>query len=443
VTDWAFAERTAAEQKSAAARRAGLWVTPADAPAERDADQLAEAAMRVMRSPGAVSHAPVSQRVQRSANVIHRKIAFTSKTFINKTSWTAKANGFMGDKSTFAQIKEALDEYHKTPDPVNELFMLRAIDALCTSWLKEHTDDKDKGQRTETQQLQAQLGPEITRLEATMATALPDTDNYLQQRYMGRMQDSRTGGIMKFDFLTNIGLGTADWMKAVAEGGALPGTVRNLPGIDAKNTTLSATKHAHGLTDAEATAIGVYSAQDYRYINPAVANNPGWMKGNLKAKDLGVKDQTVAANLAKDGPVTDITAASAGIEGLEHEKVLLQALKKLPAAGGQAFRGRGMSPDEVKALKKPSATWREDAFASTSRRRDKADEFAAKEGAKPGNEGVVFVYNLRNGRDIAAFSLADEAEVLLLPKAAFRVTKTSTEKINKTEVTVIYADQVA
>lgn len=262
--------------------------------------------MRAMRADGPVPGAPsnpVNPRVQRSANVIQRKIAFTSKTFINKTSLAAKANALRGDKSTFAKIKDTLDEYHKTVDPVNELFLLRAIDALCTSWLKEHTDPKDQGQRVETQQLQGQLGPEITRLEATMATALPDTDNYQQFRYMNRIQDSRTGGIMKFDYLTSIGLGTADWMKAVAEGGALPDAARMVPGIAAKNTALTATKNAHGLTDAEATAIGVYSAQDYRYINPAVANNPGWMKANLKGEDLGVKDSKVAAELAKDGPV--------------------------------------------------------------------------------------------------------------------------------------------
>ena len=66
-----------------------------------------------------------------------------------------------------------------------------------------------------------------------------------------------------------------------------------------------------------------------------------------------------------------------------------------------------------------------------------------KEGAKTGKVGVLFVYNLRNGRDIAPFSLADEAEVLLLPNAAFRVTNVSTAKIDKVEVTIVHADQVA
>lgn len=433
---------TAGGASAAPPKRSSLVVAPAGAPAEREADQIERVVSRAMRSAGPPSN-PVNPRVQRSANVIHRKIAFTTRTFINKTSLAAKTNALLGDKSTFAHIKSTLDEYHETLDPVNELFLLRAIDALCTSWLKEHKDAKDQGQRTETQQLQGQLHPEMTRLEATMATALPDTDKSLQQRYMNRFQDSRTGGIMKFDFLTNIGLGTADWMKAVADGGALPVAARTIPGVAAKNATLTATKHALGLTDAEATAIGVYSAQDYRYINPAVANNPNWMKASLKGKDLGVKDPTVAAELAQNGPVTGVNATQAGLEGLEHKPVLLQALKKLKAADGEAFRGRGMNPDEVETLKQPGVTWREDAFASTSRRRGKAEEFAVKEGAKTGKVGVLFVYNLRNGRDIAPFSLADEAEVLLLPNAAFRVTNVSTAKIDKVKVTIVYADQVA
>jgi hypothetical protein len=42
-----------------------------------------------------------------------------------------------------------------------------------------------------------------------------------------------------------------------------------------------ATAQALGLSPAELAAIQTYSAEDYRYINPATANDPAWLAGNF------------------------------------------------------------------------------------------------------------------------------------------------------------------
>ena len=87
----------------------------------------------------------------------------------------------------------------------------------------------------------------------------------------------------------------------------------------------------HGLTDAESAAITTYTADDYKYINPAAANSSGWMKSQMK-NDMqrGTEQERLQ-------------------EGAMHAGVMMQALAKLPAWQGPGFRGERLSPEQFGA----------------------------------------------------------------------------------------------
>lgn len=423
-----------------------LRVGAANDPAEAEADRVAEQIVAALNSPG--PQAPVATRVARAhAPVVRRKLAFTSKSFQSTTSLTADVKGVFGQKSTFAKIKEALDQYHKASDPVVELHLLQQIDALSESWLKEHTGKTDDPRkRQELTSLRNQLAPEMTALEAKLQRSLPASNPKAQQEYMQQIDESRQGD-RGFQYLTDIGLGTADWMRwATDSTQQQPDLLKVVPQsvLQSKNKALTDTMTKYGLTQAEATAIGVYTAQDYLYINPVVAGSDPWLESQLLSPALGPKNtvtKKMLGNARDNGASLDTEKDIAKAEGAQHANVALQGLAKLDKFTGTTYRGKGMTKAELQALSKPGAVWKETAFASTSQRRAKAEEFASK--VSGGKVGALMVFKLRAGRDVAPLSFADEAEVLVLPGATFRVTRVTTEKAGGKKLTVIYADQVS
>ena len=68
------------------------------------------------------------------------------------------------------------------------------------------------------------------------------------------------------------------------------GTAGGAEGADAE--TLQAIM-THRLTEAEVLAIKTYTADDYKYINPATANDAKWMASRNPGKD----EKTLRARL--------------------------------------------------------------------------------------------------------------------------------------------------
>lgn len=430
----------------------GLRVGAVDDRAEIEADRLADAVVGALNSAGPVT--PTTTRIARSATgapVVRRKMAFTSKSFKSGTSLAADVKGVFGSKSTFAQVLETLDRYHRTKDPTEELYLLRAIDGLCAKWMGEHTgkhDDPKK--RQELSGLRVQVGGEITRMETAAAPAMPATNVQQQTAYMAKLDETRKDTGLGFQYLTGTGLETADWMRAAAEpdpkkAPPMPPMVTGVPKAhrDERNKAFGDVMAANPLTPAEATAIGIYTGQDYMYINPTVAGNDAWLESQLKSDGLGVRNETtrkVLEQAKNDGASLDTEKNFAKTEGMEHADIVMQGLAKLPKFAAETFRGKSVTPAELKSLSKTGATWKESGFASTSTRREKAEEFAMK--VSGGKVGVLMVLKLRNGRDVSALSFTDEAEVLVLPGATFRVTKVTTEKVGAKKLTLVHADQV-
>lgn len=198
-----------------------------------------------------------------------------------------------------------------------------------------------------------------------------------------------------------------------------------------------ATARSMGLSAAELAAIQVYSVQDYRYINPATANDPAWMKANfpdLADKDnkslddwAELQDQLAAAGQSLDQRLADRRNQLTSLreEGGLHTGVALQGLRKMPVWKGTAYRGenidekrfyaRFVKQGETFAPKNPSFTWK--TITSISKEQSVASGFAF---SGNGMYRVMYHFEITNGRDIEGMSLnRKEREVALLPGAEF------------------------
>jgi hypothetical protein len=200
-----------------------------------------------------------------------------------------------------------------------------------------------------------------------------------------------------------------------------------------------------GLSKAEQTAITVFTANDYKYINPATANSPSWMLAN-REKDPAYKAAGPAGTAKKlNSRLVSQKADQFVAEGMEegslHAGMALQGMMKLPVATGKTFRGETFTKSEFlkkfKLGKKAQVSCRtptisRPTISSSSTVEHTAARFIA-ESAKslPGispktmyddTYGVIWEYQVTNGRDLEALSAnAVENEIATLPGATFEV----------------------
>lgn len=198
-----------------------------------------------------------------------------------------------------------------------------------------------------------------------------------------------------------------------------------------------ATARSMGLSAAELRAIQVYSIQDYRYINPATANDAGWMKANfpdLADKDdksleewAELQDQLAAAGQNLDQRLADRRGQLTSLreEGGLHTGMALQGLRKMPVWKGTAYRGESIDEKRFYARfvkqggtfspRNPRFTWK--TITSISKELSVANGFAYSGG---GMYRVIYHFEITDGRDIEGMSLnRKEREVALLPGAEF------------------------
>ena len=192
-----------------------------------------------------------------------------------------------------------------------------------------------------------------------------------------------------------------------------------------------------GLTAAELAAIQTFSGSDYRYINPATANDPEWLAKNYpdlvdKAdKSLEewaeLQDQLAANAQTLDQGLADRKEQLRILkeEGSLHTGVALEGLKKMPVWKGTGYRGQVMTgkqfypmfvtKGETYAPRRPTFDWK--TITSVSKAESVARGFMS---WGVGTFKVLWEFELTNGRDIEGLSLARvEREVALMPGAEF------------------------
>jgi hypothetical protein len=232
-----------------------------------------------------------------------------------------------------------------------------------------------------------------------------------------------------------------------------------------------------GLTDADLAAIRIYSADEFKYVNPALAGKKGkkgrerfaWPPGNVERSEAKLYQRFGKAwqNLdpkvrqaeidklneqrEKKGQtkVGDSEAFNAGgwrlvlgdkdwaqmrAEGREHGRATVTALKKLAPYGNEkTYRGEQLTKAEANARWKEGKEWTMRSLYSSSRSPEVGMHFAQH---PPNDDKPVKVFitiRQKTGRDISALSTAPpnlelaeagikgEEEVLFLPGTRFKV----------------------
>ena len=203
-----------------------------------------------------------------------------------------------------------------------------------------------------------------------------------------------------------------------------------------------------GLTEGEVLAIRAYTASNYKYINPAVANQKDradkekdWMDiqnrpDPSKAKTPLEKQQLEAAlKLYEEGGTKDKgSKKSLYEEGALHAGMMTEAFKKLPKKTGTLYRGARMN---AKAFNEAYSKGKEityEAFVSQSTSAVVARGFANGGGDfAPPDDATTSVFveaQITDARDLMALSVygSGEAEWLLPPGTKLRVESINDDK---------------
>ena len=326
-------------------------------------------------------------------------------------------------KDTLYRLGQMLDDFLRLRKPDERVLQIDGILGLCDAYLAKHgavDGDREKVELVTDIQAQAmrERGIELAQGQYVGdATTAPKT---------GPDADSDTA-LKRLKPVTK----PAVLAGAKALGAGTTATVSSLvKGADEASLRLV---KKYGLTEAEVLAIRTYTADDYKYINPATANNMGWLSTNLTEveKKGAVKDPLLPD---KDGDAdaqskknTD-KLKSLQQEGTLHAGVAMQGLAKLPVKKGTTYRGARATQAEFDQWYGGGKTsYRFDAFASSAVKRGPAENFAkGGGGARPEQTiSVMAILKVTNARDVRNLSIfgATEEEWLLLPGATFSIDK--------------------
>lgn len=173
-----------------------------------------------------------------------------------------------------------------------------------------------------------------------------------------------------------------------------------------------------GLSKPEVAAIKTFTADDYKYLNPAVANQKDkadkpsdWMDSN-RPKNMSDEDWAKKKKHLYE-------------EGALHAGVMMEGLKKMKAQGPTIYRGFRISPtDFASKYKKGGRLDPTETFQSTSTDEAVAYKFSAgnDKTAPTQTTAVVLQAQLFDGRDIAKLSVyKSEKEILTLPGTVYEI----------------------
>ena len=323
----------------------------------------------------------------RQTGPIQRKIDFNFTAHVGLVAGSYKPHDILFDK-----IKKAYKAYKKTKTLNEEIELVYKMDKLCHLWLTDHSakhqgEPKDK----DVKRLRPALSQEIDTL------------------YMKKHKSEAE----PFQWLTM-------WGKA----GPKPGFSKEQRAGEKKF------REEYGLSEAELSAIKVYTGGDYDYINPIKANNEGWLEAKIKklttttdekGKMLEGSDFGWQEKLGEGGSANKKQKEEIKFEGKLHADIGIKGLKKLPNWQGDSFRGLGLPANEFKETYKIGHVVTFPAFSSTSLVKGVSENFARRN-TTGGKVGILQILAVTVGKDIDQVSLiSGEKEILLLPGAEFKV----------------------
>jgi hypothetical protein len=350
---------------------------------EQEANQVAD---QVMKMPDMQR-----ERIQEKAHApqqtgqIQRLVDFNFSAKVGVLAGLTKQHDI-----EFQTIMNAYKKYKKSKTTAEEYNRLKTLITIAQDWLFKYAE-KYEGSRKYN---------DLKRLLAACKAELP------QVEYMYKME---TGG---FEYLTATG--------------------SSAHRHDEKEQTFA---KQHDLTKAELTAIKVYTAGDYDYINPTFAENERWLEAKIKKlagptiSNIGGKQMQFPSQwqskqwrgkVEKEG-ATSGQKKQIKQEAREHGEMTKQGLDKLPNWGGLVYRGMGLPDNQIKQEYQKGKTVTYSTFTSTTDEPKTAKNFAA-DNTTGGKVGIFFTIKVTKGKDITMFSeVKSESEILLPPGATFTV----------------------
>ena len=389
----------------------------AEASADRTALTVAPALRRSMYADPPGASAPEAVRtgsridggVRRS--VLRRRLSATSADIAATRNEKAGLAKLTGAKDGLDKIGKLLDLHAGLTDQAAQIPSLQAICALIERWLKQHKSKKDAAIRA----LLEDVGAEAKR---DLGQALA------QQRYLN---DLRAAELTKSAKLAHQKTTTPFSQQLTPNLVHIANTTMLASGEEqTEGTTRKETAdviRAANLTEAELTAVKMFTAQDFMYINPATAGDSDWMTSQLGRME---KAADTAGRLTGRRPKIDVDALHA--EGATHAGVLMQAMDKMERKRGRVYRGARLSPAEFATIYGAKTEITYNSFVSTAINTSTPEAYARGEGAlRPRADQTVSIsciLEVDDARDVQALSeTRQEEEWMLLPGATFDITR--------------------
>ena len=273
--------------------------------------------------------------------------------------------------------------------------------------------------------------------EVARPAQTPELTEYLRQRGFSTYEEAYDDALAKSK--KDPSRKAEEELRGALQGGSpTPGAVAMFDYMDRSRSRTAAAEM--GLSPAELAAIQTFTAQDYKYINPAtVGGDQAWLKSTVPSlvdkpektdeewealqEQLASKGQTLKqAEQERRGELKPYQE-----EGSLHTGMALKGLTRLKPWKGTAYRGEGLDRKRFEGMflkdgdgfrpKDPTTSIK--SLMSISKSLRKAEGFSV-HGAKPYQ--LIWEYEVKNGRDIERLSVArQEQEVAILPGAEFAI----------------------
>jgi hypothetical protein len=320
-------------------------------------------------------------------------------------------------RSSFGRIHSTLVRYERAGENRQKrTSLLEQLDALCTDWYNKHArskDPQDVARRGLVESLMDSIPIERGALARSQAQ-----DIYMGNIAMAGQAPSYVPPPPSPDAVITVDEGSDDPAEKYALEALTTASKSGVAGgMDKQARNVM---EGSSLTEAEVAAIRIFTGEDYKYINPAMAGST-WEGKNPQDKESWLTEN-IAKEKANKSPTFDRGASYKAMreEGGLHAGVAMQGLRKLPLFTGQVYRGAGYTDEDFRKGIVVGKVFAFSAFASSSKNRAVAEKFARDQ--KDKTCMVIFVLHDSGGRDVSKLSLAaNEAEVTLLPGSKYSV----------------------
>ena len=276
-------------------------------------------------------------------------------------------------RDDWSTIRQTLRDYHAAPTQGGQRMLLSVLLRYIERWLGRNGTDAALAKRAnQLRALRLEIRHEVEDLDRAAKGRAGDRD-YLASIDEHRLRFLSSAGEMARERAADAYSGDSDWEDLRAE------------------------SDLHGVAEAGATSLGLFSADDFKYINAAMAGDKEWLKASLKklTKVPTLGSGEVAEDLAME-------------EGRFHGARMKEAVRNLPAWQSEdgrntTYRGESLTPVKLKQ-KYPVGTEVEyGQFQSNTKDPATAERFMRDALADPRNVGHVGVFvriHLTQGRDI-------------------------------------------